>query len=160
MYYDPAHRTPLTYHPQKKIPVFSTNFLFLGFSSTWELYWEGDSPKQSLNYFTSTAMLRLGFSTWEWSSNGRMRISLTSPSLEFGQQESGALAKQEISCACISLGFPVFAWNFPTAILYRFNSLRTCVKCKTESYDQLVGLQIKSSKDGHFVAIEPICRNK
>jgi hypothetical protein len=26
-----------------------------------------------------------------------MLISLTSPSLEFGQQESGALAKQEIS---------------------------------------------------------------
>jgi hypothetical protein len=34
MYYYPAHPTPLTHHPQKKIPVFSTNFLFLGFSST------------------------------------------------------------------------------------------------------------------------------
>jgi hypothetical protein len=26
--------TPLTHHPQKKIPVFPSNFLFLGFSST------------------------------------------------------------------------------------------------------------------------------
>jgi len=34
---------------------------------------------------------------------------VTSPSLEFAQKESGALAKQEISCACISLGFAVFA---------------------------------------------------
>jgi len=34
------------------------------------------------------------------------------------------------------------------------------VKCKSESYDQLVSRQIKSSKDGHVVAIEPICRNK
>jgi hypothetical protein len=38
-----------------------------------------------------------------------MLISLTSPSLEFGQEESEALAKQEISCASISLWFPVFA---------------------------------------------------
>jgi hypothetical protein len=34
MYYYPAHPTPLTHHPQNKIPVFSTNILFLGFSST------------------------------------------------------------------------------------------------------------------------------
>jgi hypothetical protein len=29
----------------------------------WELYCEGDSPQQSLNYFTCTAILRLCFST-------------------------------------------------------------------------------------------------
>ncbi len=34
MYYYPAHPTPLTHHPQKKIPVFPTNFLFLCFSTT------------------------------------------------------------------------------------------------------------------------------
>jgi len=30
----PAHPTPLTHHPQKKIPDFSTNFVFLGLTST------------------------------------------------------------------------------------------------------------------------------
>jgi hypothetical protein len=41
MYYYPAHRTPLTHHPQKKIPVFSTNVVFLGFSSTLGIVWGG-----------------------------------------------------------------------------------------------------------------------
>jgi hypothetical protein len=68
-------------------------------------------------------MLRLCFSTSQWPSNSRMLISLTSPSPELGQQESGALAKQEISCACISLGFPVFAWNSPYSNLLTFQQL-------------------------------------
>jgi hypothetical protein len=34
MYYYPSLLTLLTHHPEKKIPGFSTNFLFLGFSST------------------------------------------------------------------------------------------------------------------------------
>jgi hypothetical protein len=45
MYYYPARPTPLTHHPEKKIPVFSTNFLFLGFSSTLGIVLGGSFTK-------------------------------------------------------------------------------------------------------------------
>jgi hypothetical protein len=59
----PCSSHPTNPPPPKENPVFSTNFLFLVSAVPWELYWEGDSPKQSLNYFKCTAVLRLGFST-------------------------------------------------------------------------------------------------
>ncbi len=60
---------PCSSHPTNPSPPKRKSLFFPLTSSSWfsavpwELYWEGDSPKQCLNYFTCTAMLRLCFST-------------------------------------------------------------------------------------------------